>query len=52
MGTPSVTSRGMKEKEMVLVAEFIHRLIDDRESSRAVRREVEKLCRKFPLPYR
>lgn len=29
LGTPAITTRGMKEKEMIKVAEFIHRAVDE-----------------------
>ncbi len=48
IGTPAVTARGMKEKEMAEVAELISRCLLKREN---VKRETEKLCRRFPLPY-
>jgi glycine hydroxymethyltransferase len=52
VGTPAVTSRGMCEPEMDLIAEFITRALaspdDDAVLSR-VKAEVETLCRKFPL---
>ena len=51
MGTPSATSRGMKEKEMKIIAGWIHRLIDEKESPVKIRKEVLALCRRFPLPY-
>jgi glycine hydroxymethyltransferase len=51
LGTPLITSRGMKEKEMKMIAGFIHRLIDRKESPVKVRKEVVALCKKFPLPY-
>lgn len=51
MGTPSATSRGMKEKEMKQIAQWIHRLIDEKESPAKIRKEVLALCKKFPLPY-
>ncbi len=51
MGTPSVTSRGMKEKEMKMIAGWIHRLIDDKEAPAKIRKEVLVLCKKFKLPY-
>lgn len=47
-GTPAVTTRGMKEKEMVKIAEFIWRVLVKKESVLA---EAKKLCEKFPLPY-
>lgn len=49
LGTPSVTTRGMKEKEMVRIARWIHELINQGRKPAAVKKEVEALCRKFPL---
>ncbi|PIR87097.1 MAG: serine hydroxymethyltransferase [Candidatus Harrisonbacteria bacterium CG10_big_fil_rev_8_21_14_0_10_49_15] len=52
IGTPLLTSRGMKEKEMKEVAMFMHHLVDLKEPAEFVRKEVVKLCKKFPLPYK
>ena len=52
VGTPAVTTRGMKEAEMELIAEFIHRVLQDPsdlEEIGRVKGDVEILCRKFPL---
>ena len=52
VGTPAVTSRGMGEPEMDLIAEYIARALAGPENDQAlamVRTEVEALCRKFPL---
>jgi glycine hydroxymethyltransferase len=52
VGTPAVTSRGMREPEMDAIAEFIARVLaapDDDGVAAAVREKVEALCRKFPL---
>jgi glycine hydroxymethyltransferase len=52
VGTPAVTSRGMREPEMDAIAEFIGRALASPEDEGAlamVRREVESLCRTFPL---
>jgi glycine hydroxymethyltransferase len=51
-GTPAVTTRGMGEAEMDLIAEFITRVMASPEDGAvlaAVKAEVEQLCRKFPL---
>jgi glycine hydroxymethyltransferase len=52
IGTPAVTTRGMKEAEMARVVEFVVRVLDkpdDVNTLDEVRAEVESLCRKFPL---
>jgi glycine hydroxymethyltransferase len=52
IGTPAVTTRGMKEPEMDAIAGFITRALQTPEDDRAlamVRGEVEALCTKFPL---
>jgi len=52
IGTPAVTTRGMREPEMDAIAGLISRALasPDNESALAsVRGEVEGLCRKFPL---
>jgi glycine hydroxymethyltransferase len=52
VGTPAVTSRGMREPEMDRIAEFIARALaspDDDAALGRIKGEVEALCRKFPL---
>ncbi len=49
IGTPAITTRGMKEKEMRQIAEWIYRVLIKDESSKKIKKEVEKLCRKFPV---
>lgn len=52
IGTPAVTTRGMKEEDMAHVAEFIDRAITHREDEvylAGVAQEVEKFLEKFPL---
>ena len=52
LGTPAVTTRGMREPEMDVVADYIARVLsapDDDRVAGAVKMEVEQLCRKFPL---
>jgi glycine hydroxymethyltransferase len=51
IGTPAVTTQGMKESEMVRIAELIARALRGRHDDtvlKGVRGEVEDLCRQFP----
>ncbi len=53
LGTPAATTRGMKEPEMVKIASWISRALtgaQDEKLLRATRRDVEKLCLKYPVP--
>ncbi|MDP2910202.1 MAG: serine hydroxymethyltransferase [bacterium] len=50
LGTPAITTRGMKEKEMKLIAQWINQVITDEKNCSKARAEVKKLCSKFPLP--
>ena len=52
LGTPSVTTRGMGEAEMKLIASFIKRVRDNHENEEylaAMKAEVRNLTDKFPL---
>ncbi len=52
IGTPAVTSRGMKEAEMDQIADLIFRalqLIGDERALAAIGAEVRDLCRQFPV---
>ena len=50
VGTPSITSRGFKEEDARLVARLIAKIIAEKEAAfDAVRAEVKKLCKKYPL---
>lgn len=49
LGTPAVTTRGMKEKEMKLIAFFIFRLLIKKEKPEIIKKEVLDLLKKFPL---
>jgi len=50
LGTPAITTRGMKEKEMELIAQWINEVIVDDKNCSEVRKKVKELCQKFPLP--
>lgn len=52
IGTPSLTTRGMKESEMKHIAELIVKVLrnsTDAEIKKKVLSEVENLCSKFPV---
>jgi glycine hydroxymethyltransferase len=47
IGTSEVTRRGMKEPEMLQIAELINRTILDKEKPENIKREVAKFCAEF-----
>jgi glycine hydroxymethyltransferase len=50
LGTPAVTTRGMKENDMQEIADLIHLTVTDFEKSKAsVIERVKTLCDKYPL---
>lgn len=51
IGTPTVTTRGLKVAEMSLIADWIERIIShrDQQTITQVRQEVRELCARFPL---
>ena len=50
LGTPALTTRGMKEKEMKKIAFWINEVISNPKSVPKIKQEVKKLCKKFPIP--
>ena len=53
IGTPAVTTRGMKEAEMLKIADFIDRAVkskDDDAALAAIREEVKAFVKAFPMP--
>jgi glycine hydroxymethyltransferase len=52
IGTPALTTRGMKEPEMEQIADMMHRVIGhlgDESVERSVGEDVFELCKRFPL---
>ena len=53
LGSPAVTTRGMKEPEMAAIADMISEVLMDlsnAEAARQVRQRVRELTSRFPLP--
>jgi glycine hydroxymethyltransferase len=54
LGTPAVTTRGLKEADMTTVAGFIDRALDAKDDPAAlakIRTEVAEFCKRFPMPH-
>lgn len=54
LGTPALTTRGLREEHMPQIAEWMKRAVDAREDSdglQAMRTEVKQFMADFPLPY-
>jgi glycine hydroxymethyltransferase len=54
LGTPAVTTRGLKESDMTTVASFFDRAIGAKENPdelAKIRKEVADMCAKFPMPH-
>ncbi len=50
IGTPAVTSRGMKEEDMLVIAECIADLVDNKEEAvERCSKKVAALCKKYPI---
>jgi glycine/serine hydroxymethyltransferase len=53
VGTPAVTTRGMKEEEMLEIADYINEALEKRQDAAAlenIRGRVREMTRQFPLP--
>jgi glycine hydroxymethyltransferase len=53
VGTPAMTTRGMKEEEMMEIADLIHATLENRNDPgklAAIRKEVIQFTSQFPLP--
>lgn len=49
LGTPALTTRGMKEKEMKKIAGWINKVILNPSSAIRIKTEIKKFCQKFPI---
>ncbi|NCF75248.1 MAG: aminotransferase class I/II-fold pyridoxal phosphate-dependent enzyme [Xanthomonadaceae bacterium] len=53
LGTPAITTRGMKEKEVKQIANWIDQAIqnkDNEKNLKIIKNEVKKTCLNFPIP--
>ncbi|MFI0347876.1 MAG: serine hydroxymethyltransferase [Chthoniobacterales bacterium] len=53
LGSPAMTTRGLREEEMMQVADFIHEGLENRSDEELLTRlcgEVKKFAKSFPLP--
>lgn len=53
LGTPAITTRGLKEEHMEQIAEWMKQAIDNRDNPdtlKKLRTEVVAFCQQFPLP--
>ncbi|MEK7162680.1 MAG: serine hydroxymethyltransferase [Patescibacteria group bacterium] len=50
LGTPAITTRGMKEEEMKKIAELIYLAITKKGKVNFIKNKIIKLCKKFPAP--
>jgi glycine hydroxymethyltransferase len=54
LGTPALTTRGLKENDMLKVADFIDRALISKTDPAAlakIRHEVAEFCKAFPMPH-
>ena len=54
LGTPALTTRGLKEHDLVTVADFLDRAVgakDDPQTLATIRQEVAQFCTRFPMPH-
>ncbi|HSG29939.1 MAG TPA: serine hydroxymethyltransferase [Thermodesulfobacteriota bacterium] len=52
IGTPAITTRGMKESEMITISDMIARAVENRDSEGELKKiegQVKELCTSFPI---
>ncbi len=50
LGTPAATTWGLKEREIKMAVSWINDIITLKKAPVAIRNQVKKLCKKFPIP--
>ena len=54
VGTPALTTRGMKESDMIKIADWMNRVMENRKSSdqmTVIKNEITEFARSFPMPW-
>ena len=54
VGTPALTTRGMKESDMIKIADWMSRVMENRKSSdqmTIIKNEITEFARSFPMPW-
>jgi len=54
LGTPAITTRGLKENDMESVCDFIDRGLHAKDEPAAlakIKAEVAEFCKRFPMPH-
>ncbi|HEX8522954.1 MAG TPA: serine hydroxymethyltransferase [Tepidisphaeraceae bacterium] len=54
LGTPAITTRGLKEADIEAVADFLDRALlakDNPDTLKKIKQEVADFCKKFPMPH-
>ncbi len=49
MGTPAITTRGMKEEQMEIIAQLIYDTLQQKQPLDKIEAGVKKLCQEFPI---
>ncbi len=49
LGTPAITTRGLKEQHMVQIANWIYDALTDKSKHETIISEVKALCKEFPV---
>ena len=51
LGTPAISSRGFKEKEIKIISEFIYKILILKENPSKLKKDVIEFLKAYPLPY-
>lgn len=49
IGTPTLTSRGMRQNEMRQIANWINKILVNNSDNEDIKKQINELCQKFPL---